>query len=230
MRDFGSRYVGKAKLKHESPECKLSFFDSEEVHKELMKVASERQPVLKEVIRLNGILELPRHGSESFLRYMTKTTISQCLSATVARSIWGNIKNQVGAETDLAFIRFFADLAEDQHRKVSLSRRKLKTVKALAHSVENEDLDVRVDKCRSSDDVRKELTRIWGVGPWSADMCSIFYCGMQDVFPATDVAVNRAVRIVCGDAIDQGELFSNFKPFRSYLCLHMWQGLDSELI
>lgn len=75
----------------------------------------------------------------------------------------------------------------------------------------------------------EHLQSIWGIGPWTADMASIFYYQDPDVWPEGDMAVQKAfARFTDGvfTAIDVANLFS---PHRSYLALYMWRIVDGGL-
>jgi DNA-3-methyladenine glycosylase II len=65
----------------------------------------------------------------------------------------------------------------------------------------------------------------WGIGQWTADMVSIFYCRDEDVWPASDTSVQRAFARYIGRR-QPARTAERFAPYRSILALHMWRLLD----
>lgn len=53
---------------------------------------------------------------------------------------------------------------------------------------------------------------------------------MTDVFPDNDVAIANGLRRLCGAEPAHTEVASVYSPFRSYLYLHIWGGVDLKLI
>ncbi|MDI9330927.1 MAG: hypothetical protein QM527_06400 [Alphaproteobacteria bacterium] len=84
------------------------------------------------------------------------------------------------------------------------------------------------------DDLMAEICSNKGMGEWTAGIIAMFYVGHQDVFPAGDGSLRRAVELL--NARANGECVNHrldsglARPYRSYLALYLWQGLDSGLL
>jgi DNA-3-methyladenine glycosylase II len=90
-------------------------------------------------------------------------------------------------------------------------------------------LDEASIKSASYSEVVEIITRVWGFGPWSADIVAMFYAKLPDVWPSSDAALLRGLRaLVPGH--DPLEVASLYSPFRTFLARHVWQGLDTGKI
>ena len=85
-------------------------------------------------------------------------------------------------------------------------------------------------KTMSDDEVRTELIRLRGVGPWTADMMLIFYLHRPDVLPLEDIGlIKSAARLYGWDTVsalrDHAELW---RPWRTVATWYIWRDLDAE--
>lgn len=78
-------------------------------------------------------------------------------------------------------------------REVGLSRAKANYVKALAEFKMQQNLEVDQVQRLSDQEVIKLLTRVRGVGVWTAQMLLIFSLGRNDVFPVDDLAIRQGM-------------------------------------
>ncbi len=73
--------------------------------------------------------------------------------------------------------------------KCSLSTPKLKALRALAHEIAREGLDLAALAALEAAEAHARLTKVHGVGPWTADIFLLFCLGHSDAFPAGDLAL-----------------------------------------
>lgn len=118
-------------------------------------------------------------------------------------------------------------------RRAGLSRAKCAALQDLAHKVIVGDLSLRSLSKLSDEDVVAELTRVRGVGPWSAEMFLIFDLGRADVFSQGDLGLRMAIKKLYGfselpSREDSESLARIWAPYRSYACRILWRSLDNE--
>ena len=85
------------------------------------------------------------------------------------------------------------------------------------------------------EEVKRQLTSVKGVGPWTAEMFLIFSMGRQDVFSVGDGGLQRAVRWLYDlDEVPGKEellrISSRWKPYRSIAALYLWRAIDEKMI
>ena len=82
------------------------------------------------------------------------------------------------------------------------------------------------------------LTRIKGVGRWTAEMILMFTLGREDVFPVDDLGIQQAItKLYKLDAADKKLMkekmlliSSKWSPYRTYACMYLWGWKDNTPI
>jgi len=149
--------------------------------------------------------------------------VSQQVSVASATAIYGRLQARM---TPLEAATVLA--AEDDHlRGCGLSTPKLKTLRALAHEVAREGLDLAGLAHLDAVDAHQRLTRIHGVGPWTADIFLLFCLGHTDAFPAGDLALQEAARLAFGlktrpDAKRLERIAERWRPYRGVAARMLW--------
>jgi AraC family transcriptional regulator of adaptative response / DNA-3-methyladenine glycosylase II len=71
---------------------------------------------------------------------------------------------------------------------------------------------------------RAQLTRISGIGGWSAEMIAMRALGDPDAFPSSDVGVRRGARSMglADRGSDLAAAAQRWRPWRSYAVQHLW--------
>ena len=83
----------------------------------------------------------------------------------------------------------------------------------------------------NDEEILKQLTMIKGVGEWTAEMFLIFTLRRSDVFPVTDLGVQKGFQIVYDldelSTIEQmNEKAEKWKPYRTIVTLYLWYAVD----
>ena len=130
-----------------------------------------------------GIRTSPR-GFEG----MARIVCGQQLSVASARAIWGRVEG-LGATTPEAYLAF----DEDTMRRTGLSRGKHETIRGVALAIAGGGLDFDAVETMEAEAAIEALTRLKGIGPWTAEIYLLFCTGHPDVFPAGDLALQKAV-------------------------------------
>ncbi len=123
---------------------------------------------------------------------------------------------------------------EVQLRLAGVSGPKIAAVKDLAARTLNGTLpDMMTLQGMTDDEVRTCLTRVRGIGVWTADMFLIFHLQRPDVLPLSDHALKRSIALAYGlPALPTNEelvkLGESWRPWRSMACRCLWRYLDSR--
>jgi O-6-methylguanine DNA methyltransferase len=117
-------------------------------------------------------------------------------------------------------------------RACGLSGAKVGFVRDLAARVADGRLDLRALKRMTDDEVIRELTKVKGIGVWSAHMHLIFHLGRLDVLPVGDLGLRMAAARLYGldEYATPDELTAIAEPWRPYRSMgsyYLWRGLDS---
>ena len=70
------------------------------------------------------------------------------------------------------------------------------------------------------------LTRIRGVGVWTAEMFLIFGLGRLDVWSAGDWGLTKGVRAFFGEEDTTTAIATRWAPYRSIAAWYVWEHVD----
>jgi DNA-3-methyladenine glycosylase II len=181
------------------------------------------------MLTTNGIIDFSKSSDSSFFESMARILTGQQLSKKAASTIWDRVKCR-SAFYEVGIIDFSDKLYVDELRNCGLSKYKIRAMLQLSCAVKNNEINIEKLKHATHEDIRSELSRLWGFGLWSADMMAIFFFGCQDVWAPEDAALKRGMEIVsAGDPQVTDELLVDMRPYRSYLALHIWKALDDKI-
>lgn len=129
-------------------------------------------------------------GVETLLR----TIVGQQVSVAAARSMWNKLVAKFGQPVDLAALNAASD---EELREAGLSRQKAGYARSLAGLVLSGELDL-AQLPADDEEAIAQLTRIKGIGRWSAEIYLLFAEGRPDAFPAGDLAVQIEIGKLMG--------------------------------
>jgi DNA-3-methyladenine glycosylase II len=189
-----------------------------------------RDPVLAALIRKHGECGLARAQRADHFSALVRAITGQQLSTKAASTIFGRL---VALMPDGVTPAALSALTDEQLREVGMSRQKITYFrdlceKTLTGAVPLDALDTLAD-----DEVIAALTRVKGIGRWSAEMFLMFRLHRPDVLPVDDLGILNAVKNVyrlrkrpTGERVRKiGEAW---KPYRSVACWYLWRSLDNE--
>ena len=116
--------------------------------------------------------------------------LEQQVSLAQARAMYARIVAAAGAVTPAAV----AALGESGLRGIGVTRQKSAYLSALATELRLGRLDLGAVGALPDTQVAEALEALRGVGPWTAQCYLLFALRRRDVFPATDLALQEAVR------------------------------------
>jgi DNA-3-methyladenine glycosylase II len=197
---------------------------SAEAHTHILTAARKLSPDLAKRIRALGPLVIPEREDRGPAHFLSRAVVGQQLSTKVARVIWSRVEEAAGTS---GVPDFFTLKSTDRLRACGVSNGKIKALNAIREAQAAGLLEAKHLRGLDHPTRAEHLTAIHGVGPWTADMVSIFYCRDPDVWPDGDGAVIRAFRPYIGRK-KTARAAAPFAPYRTYLALYMWRLLDAQ--
>jgi DNA-3-methyladenine glycosylase II len=180
----------------------------------------QQDPRLKPILDLTGMPALRRR--EAGFAGLAAIVCGQQVSTASAAAIWGRVS--------AAFDPFHHDTLRkaraDRLGRLGLSAAKIKTVKNLARELAAERLNLDVLGNEDADAAHNILTRLHGIGPWTADVYLLFCLGHGDAWPAGDIAIQEAIKMGLGlktrpTAKEMAPLAEPWRPLRG-AAAHLW--------
>jgi DNA-3-methyladenine glycosylase II len=161
---------------------------------------------------------------------LASAIVGQQLSTAAASTIWRRFAAL--GPVDPASVLEHDEL---QLRGVGLSGAKVRYVRDLAERVATGDLDLGSLDRLDDADVIAEVTRVKGVGRWTAEMFLVFSLARPDVLALDDGGLLRAAgwALELGRAATKEEFAAAgepWRPYRSVASLYLWASLDRGLV
>lgn len=146
------------------------------------------EPAIARALTVAGYPE-PRIRPTGYATLL-RTIVGQQVSVAAASSIWAKLEALLGADLPPEAI-LAAEF--DALRGAGLSRQKQGYVRSLCELVMSGELDL--DSLPAEDEEAiAQLTRINGIGRWSAEIYLLFAEGRPDIWPAGDLAVQAGLQ------------------------------------
>ena len=166
---------------------------------------------------------IPLRLSEPGFSGMASIIVSQQVSKASADAIFGRLRTLV----DPLDAPTFLAAGEEAWRQAGLSRPKQATLSSIAAAVEDGSLDLDAICGLDPATAIAQLTAHKGIGPWTAEIYLMFCAGHADIFPAGDLALQEAVRMLHGLAVRPGEkqcraMAESWSPWRAVAARLLW--------
>lgn len=154
---------------------------------------------------------------------LLRTIVGQQVSVAAAASVWRKLEAELGEDIDPGAL-----LARDFDalRACGLSRQKQGYARSLCELVVSGQLPLD-DLPGDDEEAIAILTRIKGIGRWSAEIYLLFAEGRPDIWPAGDLAVMAALQRILGlserpDEKEARALAQPWRPHRGAVAIFTW--------
>lgn len=194
-----------------------------------LDAVSSRDPRIAQAVKLVGYPE-PRIRSRGY-KTLLRTIVGQQVSVAAATSVWNKLEAELGEEMlpgDLLARDF------DALRACGLSRQKQGYTRSLCELVVSGELNLE-SLPEDNEEAIADLTRIKGIGRWSAEIYLLFAEGRPDIWPAGDLAVQEGVKRLLElperpSEKQARELAEEWSPHRGALAIFTWHYYDNPAL
>jgi DNA-3-methyladenine glycosylase II len=192
-----------------------------------IKHLKKSDPVLAAIIRNVGPCTLEYR--EPTFETLVRSIVYQQLSGKVAGVIFGRLVDATGGEkvTPAGILK----LRTERMRKLGLSGQKALYIRELAKHTKKG--AVVFETLPDHDDmaVIEHLTKVKGVGVWTAQMFLMFALRRNDVLPVADLGIRTAMKKAWNledlpKAPEMEKIAAAWKPYTSIACWYLWRSLD----
>lgn len=158
-------------------------------------------------------------GFEAFL----STIVSQQLSDKAAKTIMTRVKSLLPNPNPEALL----NLPQGALRNAGLSGRKVEYAEGLARAIVERKFDFEQLEKLEDEQAIKQIVALRGFGRWSAEVYLLFSLHRQDIFPADDLALQRALQQLKNlkerpSPSNARRLVEHWSPWRSVGSLFLW--------
>ena len=177
----------------------------------------------KKMGRLIAEFEKPEFKKDlNYFEALVRAIVYQQLSGKAAATIYKRFKN-LFIKNKYPSPIMVMERSHEELRSVGLSNQKASYIHNIADAFYTgaipKDINIIGDK-----EVIECLTTIKGVGPWTAEMFLMFTLNRPDVFPVTDLGIQKGFQLFFQlDKLPRpDQMIKNAEPWRPYRTLASW--------
>ena len=194
------------------------------------RVLMRRDPVLAAIIKRHGECGLRTARDPDIFNGLIQSIISQQLSTKAAATIYKRFIALLPAGHEPA-PHHVLPLEDQAMRSVGLSRQKISYLRDLSEKVLDGSLQPDRLAALSDEAVLEALTRVKGVGRWTAEMILMFRLLRPDILPTGDLGIVKAIQRAYGlrktpDAKRMLKIAEPWRPYRTVASWYLWRSLD----
>jgi len=186
-----------------------------------------KDPVLGPIVERIGPYRITFR--EPTFSALVGSIVSQQLSTKVARVIFDRLMAAMpdGQMTPENILK----LRPAKMRTLGLSARKVEYIRDIARHTREGTLDFAALPAMSDEAVIECLTKVKGVGVWTAHMFLLFALERPNILAVGDLGVRNAIKKACNldhvpTAEEVEQLATNWHPYCSAACWYLWKSLD----
>lgn len=177
-------------------------------------------PRMAQLIERFGYIERPT--SAPLFQTLVRNVVSQQVATSVAERTYERLAAKVGEVTPQSI----ATLGEEGLRGIGLPVRKTRWVVSAAERFLSGEFDPEEIAGLSDRQAIRKLTKLDGVGVWSAEMLLMFSLGRENILSSGDLILRRAIATLYGERKLTPRRMEHyrklFSPYCSVASLYLW--------
>ena len=190
------------------------------------KILSKRDPVLRKIIKKYKKGFLTTRNKPFFS--LCRTVIGQQVSVASADSIWSKFSKKCKGSIKP---RVVLKISSRNLKSAGLSRQKISYLKIIARAFENKSFNVREIKKMDDAKAIEYITKLKGLGVWSAEMFLMFNLNRPNIFPVKDIGLLRAISKNYKTTYPPSKRFLDkisklHSGYRTVFTFYMWRSID----
>ena len=190
------------------------------------KILSKKDSVLRKIIvkYYKGFLTTRNNPFFSLCR----TIVGQQISTKAADSIWAKFEKKCKRKIKPKII---LKISSRNLKGAGLSRQKISYLKNIAKAFVNKSFDVKKLEKMNDIDAINYITKLKGLGVWSAEMFLMFNLNRPNIFPIKDIGLLRAISKNYKTSYPPSKKFlekisKTHDGYRTIFTWYMWRSID----
>ena len=190
------------------------------------RILSKRDPVLRRVIKKHKKGFLTTRNNPFFS--LCRTIVGQQISTKAANSIWSKFEKKCNKRI---IPNTVLKLSSRTLKNAGLSRQKISYLKNIAKNFRNKSFGFRELKKMNDEEAINYITKLKGLGVWSAEMFLMFNLNRPDIFPIQDIGLLRAISKNYKTSYPPSKIFLDkisrlHAGYRTVFTWYMWRSID----
>ena len=169
-------------------------------------------------------------ASQKYFHNLCRSIAGQQLTGRVAETIFGRLRDLFPSRKVTP--KGIISVSEDTMRGVGLSWAKVWSIQDFAEKVNSKEVKLNRLKDMTDEEVVEELTKVRGIGPWTAEMFLLFTLAREDIFSAGDLGLRSGLKLLYNlEDPTKEEILSiteKWSPYRSWGSRALLRVLDDK--
>ena len=190
------------------------------------RALSKKDSVLRKIIKKYNKGSLISKNNPFFS--LCRTIVGQQISTKAADSIWKKFEKKC---KNNIIPKVILKVPSRNFKSAGLSRQKISYLKTIAKAFIDKSFDVKKLKKMNDDEAIHYITKLKGLGVWSAEMFLMFNLNRPNIFPIKDIGLLRAISKNYKSAYPPSKRFLNkisrmHYGYRTVFTWYMWRSID----
>ena len=190
------------------------------------KKLSKNDLVLKKIVKKYKKGFLTTRNDPFFS--LCRTIVGQQISTKAADSIWLKFEKRCKKNIVPSSV---LKLSSSSLKSAGLSKQKVKYIKNIAKNFKNKSFNMNEIKKMSDEEAINYITKLKGLGIWSAQMFLMFNLNRPDIFPVKDIGLLRAISKNYRTSYPPSKSFLKkisklHLGYRTVFTWYMWRSID----
>ncbi len=193
------------------------------------KILRNNDPILSKIISATASNQYLTINKKPF-ETLANAIIGQQISVMAAASILRKLNNKIPSIS----AKNINKLHHMTLKSCGLSRQKILYLRILSNMCISKPSLFTDLKHLSNNDIIAELTKLKGIGEWTAQMYLIFQLNRQDVVPMLDIGfINSFKKIYKINDINSKkseQILQSWKPYSTVAVWYIWRVIDPDVV
>ncbi|MEW5915357.1 MAG: DNA-3-methyladenine glycosylase 2 family protein [Gemmatimonadota bacterium] len=193
----------------------------------------QSDPVMARIIAAVGPCRFATRSDGSHYQAVFRSILYQQLAGAAALAIHRRVQALYGGRDPAP--EELLGTPDETLRAAGLSRQKLAYLRDLSARIVSGEVVMDAIEDLPDSDVISTLTRVKGVGRWTAEMFLIFRLGRPDILPDLDLGIRNAIKRAyrlrkLPDSKRVHAIGSKWAPYRSIATWYLWRSIDGDAV
>lgn len=203
------------------------------MNKKILNHFKKNDPILYSyAVKVEELEVIKKDRPENYFYRLCREIICQQLSNKAGQSIFGRFKKLF--PNGSATVPDIFSISHERLRGSGMSNAKARYVKNLAGAIIHGDLPIFHLDSMTDEEILKVLTKVKGIGPWTAQMFLMFTLGREDIFSHGDLGLRKGImkvyRLKTQPTKNQiKKIISKWPPYKTYASRILWASLEINL-
>lgn len=196
--------------------------------KKILNHFKKNDPLLHTYALRVGQITLEKDHPDNYFYRLCRSISGQQLSGAAAETIFSRFTKLFPNGFNPKVI---LETPHEKIRSVGMSNSKVSYLKNLAQAVVDGSVDFEKIADLQNEEVILQLTKVKGIGPWTAEMFLMFTLGREDVFSYGDLGLKNGLKKIYGFKKNPSvktieRIIKKWSPYKTYACRILWNSLE----